>query len=42
METVWIVSLGGVVEQPEPWNVPSFNDEMDAVIGRPWPSRMPY
>ena len=35
------VSLDGVVESPEKWNSPYFDDEMGEAVGRRWPPRTP-
>jgi hypothetical protein len=34
-----IVSLDGVMESPEPWHFPYFNDEMGEAIGEAMASR---
>jgi hypothetical protein len=34
-----IVSLDGVLESPEPWHIPYFNDEMGEAIGEAMASR---
>jgi hypothetical protein len=36
-----IVSLDGVVEAPQNWHFPYFNDQMGEAIGRRWPPLTP-
>jgi hypothetical protein len=37
----FFISLDGVVEAPDQWHFPYFDEEMSAVTGRGWPRPAP-